>query len=382
MAIKNYLKDAKEITAPLNWKSAPDSPPTQLAYITQPEIDLLVKANLHGSMKGKPNKGPKGIISLDGLGAEDTAVGEEKISDKPFSSNIVTGYTGSGSQSGNQMGPGGPGGDTYNPDLSSQNQLAAIVANKQNLVNQAGVPKYLTNKFKNLFPGGNIPYNQMTEAQKSIANFYAGSTPNAYQQAINNFISSNPANMQVYKDSGLKGAGLNAFMTTAPEAIAEKSLFMQGLKSLAGVGENVFEQIGNAYKIGKEKAGDMMDAGADIFSSDPVNQQGSTFTAQSVPVASPLSGIPSILNTSTDTPLKTPPERIFVLPGGQIATLTTQVPYNPNLGYQTTGNYLTMNPELERLQMKTLPTGMAEGGLASLNNPDYSRLMGASNFGF
>ena len=131
MAIKNYLKNAEEITAPLNWKSSPESPPTQLAYITQPEIDLLVKANLHGSMKGKPNKGPKGIISLDGLGAEDTSVGEEKISDKPFSSNIVSGYTGSGSQSGNQMGPGGPGSDTYNPNLSSQNQLAAIVQTKK-----------------------------------------------------------------------------------------------------------------------------------------------------------------------------------------------------------------------------------------------------------
>ena len=46
MAIKNYLKDVKEITAPLNWKSSPDSPPTQLAYVTKPEIDLLVKATL------------------------------------------------------------------------------------------------------------------------------------------------------------------------------------------------------------------------------------------------------------------------------------------------------------------------------------------------
>ena len=68
--IKNYLKSVKDITAPLNWKSAPDSPPTQLAYITQPEIDMLVKANIHGSMNGKPNKGPKGIISLDGGGVE------------------------------------------------------------------------------------------------------------------------------------------------------------------------------------------------------------------------------------------------------------------------------------------------------------------------
>ena len=31
---------------------------------------MLVKANIHGSMNGKPNKGPKGIISLDGGGVE------------------------------------------------------------------------------------------------------------------------------------------------------------------------------------------------------------------------------------------------------------------------------------------------------------------------
>ena len=74
--VKNYLKDFKEITAPLNWKSSPDSPETQLAYVTQPEIDLLVKANLHGSMKGKPNVGPEGIMSLDGLGEEDKAYDE------------------------------------------------------------------------------------------------------------------------------------------------------------------------------------------------------------------------------------------------------------------------------------------------------------------
>ena len=78
MAIKNYLKSVKDITAPLNWKSSPDSPKTQLAYITNAEKDLLVKSNLHGSMKGKPNKGPMGIISLDGMGKEDTSKPEKK----------------------------------------------------------------------------------------------------------------------------------------------------------------------------------------------------------------------------------------------------------------------------------------------------------------
>ena len=70
--VKNFLGKVKEVKAPLKWKSSKNSPPTQLAYITQPEIDMLVKANLHGSMNGQPNVGPKGIMSLDGGGEEYT----------------------------------------------------------------------------------------------------------------------------------------------------------------------------------------------------------------------------------------------------------------------------------------------------------------------
>ena len=88
MAIKNYLKDVKEITAPLNWKSSPNSPTTQLAYVTKPEIDLLVKANLHGSMDGKPNKGPKGIISLDGFGVDDEDSVVSQAQQQQFEQNL------------------------------------------------------------------------------------------------------------------------------------------------------------------------------------------------------------------------------------------------------------------------------------------------------
>ena len=54
------------VTAPRIWKSSPDHPQAQLAYVTQDEIDMLVDANIYGSMDGKPNRGPKGIISLQG----------------------------------------------------------------------------------------------------------------------------------------------------------------------------------------------------------------------------------------------------------------------------------------------------------------------------
>ena len=67
--VKNFIKNPKKITAPLNFQSSPDSPEATLAYITQPEIDMLIKANIHGSMNdGMPNRGPMGIMSLDGGG--------------------------------------------------------------------------------------------------------------------------------------------------------------------------------------------------------------------------------------------------------------------------------------------------------------------------
>ena len=87
---------------------------------------------------------------------------------------------------GNQMGPGGPGGDSYDPNkmdpvitkpfgsgytgsgsqsgnqgnnvVTPQQELRNIVNQKSTLANQAGIPKYLTNKFKYLFPKGDVPF--------------------------------------------------------------------------------------------------------------------------------------------------------------------------------------------------------------------------------
>ena len=61
----NFLGQQPEVTAPVRAQSHADSPPVQLAYITDAEKDLLVDANIHGSMDGKPNPGPAGLPSLD-----------------------------------------------------------------------------------------------------------------------------------------------------------------------------------------------------------------------------------------------------------------------------------------------------------------------------
>ena len=69
--VQNYLGKQKQVTAPVKWKSSPDHPETELAYITKAEKDLLVKSDLHGSLKGGVNKGPSGIMSLNGYGSAD-----------------------------------------------------------------------------------------------------------------------------------------------------------------------------------------------------------------------------------------------------------------------------------------------------------------------
>lgn len=77
--VRNYLGKQKEIKAPLKWQSSPNHPSTELAYITQAEKNLLVKQDLHGSLNGKPNKGPSGIISLNGggFGSEDKGTNDD-----------------------------------------------------------------------------------------------------------------------------------------------------------------------------------------------------------------------------------------------------------------------------------------------------------------
>ena len=70
--VKNYLGNQKQVKVPVNWQSGPTHPKTELAYITKKEKDLLIKKDLHNSLKGGANRGPSGIISLNGWGSSDS----------------------------------------------------------------------------------------------------------------------------------------------------------------------------------------------------------------------------------------------------------------------------------------------------------------------
>mgnify|MGYP003649475231 CR=1 FL=1 len=63
--VKNYLP-SKEVTVPVEAKSSKNHVKAHLAYITDKEQKFLIEKNLHGSLKGKPNRGPGGLPSLQG----------------------------------------------------------------------------------------------------------------------------------------------------------------------------------------------------------------------------------------------------------------------------------------------------------------------------
>jgi hypothetical protein len=80
--VRNYLGKTEEVKkAPKYWQSSPDSPKTELSYITDAEKELLLKANLHGSLLNQqPNVGASGILSFDGWGDASDGFGSSSSS--------------------------------------------------------------------------------------------------------------------------------------------------------------------------------------------------------------------------------------------------------------------------------------------------------------
>lgn len=73
--VYNFLGKQKTVNAPIKWKSSAKHPVAFLAYITKEEMDILIQKNIYGSLKGKPNKGPFGLPSLQGSGSGSEGAG-------------------------------------------------------------------------------------------------------------------------------------------------------------------------------------------------------------------------------------------------------------------------------------------------------------------
>ena len=113
--VDNYLGKQPQVQAPRKWQSSPDKPATELAYITEAEKDLILKANIHGGLEGGPNMGPSGIMSLDSFGD----VGGAGASGGDTSA-------GGGAMEGRGFSGQGPGQSDRDFDRQKANQRAAL----------------------------------------------------------------------------------------------------------------------------------------------------------------------------------------------------------------------------------------------------------------
>jgi hypothetical protein len=109
--VLNYLGKQKTVNAPVRWRSSKDHPIAKLAYITKDEEKILIDLNLYGSLKGRPNRGPFGLPSLQGSGSGSGGDGGSSGGDSggpgdsgPGGSDDGTGHGGPG------QGDSGPGG--------------------------------------------------------------------------------------------------------------------------------------------------------------------------------------------------------------------------------------------------------------------------------
>jgi hypothetical protein len=112
--VLNYLGKQKTVNAPRHWRSSPKHPIAHLSYITKDEEKILIDLNLYGSLKGKPNRGPFGLPSLQGSGGGSGGDGGSSGGDGSSSGDSSGDSSGEGDSSGDGdssgEGDSGPGG--------------------------------------------------------------------------------------------------------------------------------------------------------------------------------------------------------------------------------------------------------------------------------
>ena len=134
--VKNFLGETEEVTAPKFWQSSENSPPTELSYITDAEKNLLLQANLHGSLvNNQPNIGASGILSFDGWG--DVSGG---VSDTSAGNAGAEGGQGSGNDGGSTGYQGGGGYDYESAAYGAPDTIESITSSNNNNNNNFEYP--------------------------------------------------------------------------------------------------------------------------------------------------------------------------------------------------------------------------------------------------
>ena len=114
--IINYLGDTETVTVPKQWLSSPDHVVAELAYITPAEQKILLEANLYGSLEGQPNRGPGGLMSLQGGGEQEAKDAGASNTSQASSSGSSGGGSSSSSSSSSSSDSGSDDGGAYDDD--------------------------------------------------------------------------------------------------------------------------------------------------------------------------------------------------------------------------------------------------------------------------
>ena len=168
--VDNYLGKQPQVQAPRKWQSAPDKPATELAYITEAEKDLILKANIHGGLEGGPNMGPSGIMSLDSFGDVGGAGASGGDTD-----------AGGGASQGPGTGGGGFSGRNTNTtterdfDKQKQNQRAALQIAERAQANRLGY-----NERANIANRTYGPLQKYTGERGFLGNLFRGANKYGY----------------------------------------------------------------------------------------------------------------------------------------------------------------------------------------------------------
>ena len=162
--VDNYLGKQPQVQAPRKWQSGPDKPPTELAYITEAEKDLILKTNMHGGLEGGPNIGPSGIISLDSFGDVGGAGASGGDTSAGGGANQGAGFSGQG-----------PGQSDRDFDRQKLNQRAALqIAERQQAQNLG------YNERENIAEATYGPLQKHTGERGFLGNLFRGANKYGY----------------------------------------------------------------------------------------------------------------------------------------------------------------------------------------------------------
>ena len=250
------------------------------------------------------------------------------------------------------------------------------------------VIKDMPEKFQDNFKGVKS-IEDMNEAQKAIFNFYNDGR-SEFQRQLNRNIQSNPFFAQAYEERFPKTAlamkGLPMIFKAAGSAIAPgfglaTEAFKGAKQKATNIGTTLAESLEPTFEGIKELFTPDLGRGSQSLTRDQItdNTEAMNLAALNVGKDDDIftgpavqTGFTAPTNVSTLPSANRNFERIFALPQG-----------TPPISQNFLGNYLVNDPG-GFLRMANLPVsttrGFAEGGIASLQDPNYNLLMEASDF--